>query len=321
VIESYHNQYEELWLHRRMLRDHVRNEAYRQAILETVKPGDAVLDVGAGTGILSVFAAQAGARIVHAVEPTSVAEVTRLIAERNGVGDRIEVFEGDIDDFSASEAVDVIVSEWMGGYGVDENMLALVITARDRWLASDGKMLPERVTSWMAPAWDSWLGQGMDLWRSQPHGVDLSPIAEELADEVLSGRHRVSAEDLLAEPQVLWTHDAYTCSLEQARSPFVPEQPLVFRTTRQGKFSALAAWFKAEFGNGVELTNAPDAPATHWGRTTFPLNRTLDVEAGETIKVDLICVPAGAGYCNEGWSVCVGEGSWEHHGDHRTGQG
>ena len=76
-----------------MLRDHVRNEAYQQAIQRVVKPGDVVLDIGAGTGILSIFAAQAGARRVFAVERTEIATVARTMIERNGLADRIEVIQ------------------------------------------------------------------------------------------------------------------------------------------------------------------------------------------------------------------------------------
>ncbi|MCZ6676489.1 MAG: class I SAM-dependent methyltransferase [Candidatus Poribacteria bacterium] len=297
--------YGELWLHRKMLRDGVRNEAYRQAISKTVKAGDVVLDVGAGTGILSLFAAQAGARKVFAVERTDMVEVIEKLAERNGVQDVIEIFQSDIETFHAPESVDVIVSEWMGGYGVDENMLTLVLDARDLWLKPGGKMLPERVTAWMAPAWDSKLDLEMNLWRSRPYGVDLSPIAEEMVDELLYERYHISEADLRAEPQKLWTHDTYTFPAKEARLPF--RASLSFSVSKPGKFSALATWFSATFGNGLILTTAPDAPPTHWGRTCFPVEYAVTVEQGEVIKVQFVCKPAGPGYCREEWSVRVVE--------------
>ena len=301
--------YGELWLHRKMLLDGVRNETYRQAISKTVKAGDVVLDVGAGTGILSLFAVQAGAKKVYAVERTGMAGMIRKLAERNGVQDVVEIFQRDIETFIAPEPVDVIVSEWMGGYGVDENMLALVLDARDLWLKPGGKMLPESVTAWMAPAWDGKLDQEMNFWRSCPHGVDLSPIVEEMAEELLYERHHISKENLRTEAQKLWTHDTYTCSVEDARLPF--RASLSFSVSKAGKFSALAAWFSAKFGHGLVLSNAPDAPPTHWGRTSFPVERPITVELGEAIEVKFVCEPAGPGYCRERWSVRVGQGPWE----------
>ena len=303
-----YGSYGELWLQRKMLRDGVRNEAYRQAIFKTVKPGDVVLDVGAGTGILSIFAAQAGARKVFAVERTGMARMIRKLAEENGVDDTVEIFQRDIETFTAPEPVDVIVSEWMGGFGVDENMLVLVLEARDLWLKPGGKMLPERVAAWMAPVWDCELDDEMELWRSCPHGVDLSPIASEMAEELLYERHDISDLDLRAAPQKLWTHDTYACSAAEARLPF--QASLSFSASETGKISALATWFSAEFGDGLILSNAPSAPPTHWGRTSFPLEDTIPVEQGETISVEFVCAPAGPGYCHEEWSVRIGQGTW-----------
>jgi predicted RNA methylase len=82
---------------RGMMRDRVRTEFYHQAISERVKPGDVVLDFGAGSGILSIFAAKAGARKVYAVERTSIAEIAREIIQHNGLTTRIELVCGDIE--------------------------------------------------------------------------------------------------------------------------------------------------------------------------------------------------------------------------------
>ena len=90
--------YGNLLIHRRMLADRVRCEAYRRAILATVKPGQVVLDLGAGTGILSLFAAEAGARKVYAVERTPTAALARQIVARNGLADRVSVLQTDMED-------------------------------------------------------------------------------------------------------------------------------------------------------------------------------------------------------------------------------
>jgi SAM-dependent methyltransferase len=308
--------YQQLSLHRWMLRDHVRNEAYRRAIAEVVKQGDIVLDMGAGTGILSLLAVTAGARRVYAVERTRIAEVARRMVKKNGAEDRVRIIEEDMETVVLPEKVDVIVSEWLGGFGVDENLLAPLLMTRDRWLKPSGKILPERVTAWLAPAWDGELDEYMRFWRSRPHGIDMSAVADNTAQELLLCRNHIRDEDLLADPRQMWTTDVYACPAEEADRPF--QASLTFSASRDGKLSGLATWFQADFFGGHTLTNAPGTPETHWGRYVFPLDRTVKVDKGTTIEVDFACYPSVPGCCEMGWSVKVGNRPLEHHD---TGKG
>lgn len=78
-----------------MLEDSVRTGMYHQSItLNMIDFIDkVVMDLGAGTGILSFFAAHAGARKVYAIESTDMAENARTLIETNGLSDRIEVIQ------------------------------------------------------------------------------------------------------------------------------------------------------------------------------------------------------------------------------------
>lgn len=88
------------------LRDRQRTEAFAVAIAATIQPGDVVLDAGAGTGILSLLAARAGAARVFAVEIDPVlAHYLRRTVSANGLGGVITVLEQD-----AREFVDIEVS-------------------------------------------------------------------------------------------------------------------------------------------------------------------------------------------------------------------
>ena len=123
--------YAEFEVHRTMIRDRVRTEAFQRAIEAVVRPGDVVLDVGAGSGVLSMFAARAGAARVYAVEETSAAVLAHQLIAANGFDDIVQVIQGDLLDIEPAERVDVVVSEWLGGFGIGEGMLVPVVAAYD----------------------------------------------------------------------------------------------------------------------------------------------------------------------------------------------
>ncbi len=176
--------YAELEVHRTMICDRVRTEAFRHAIESVVRPGDVVLDVGAGSGILSLFAARAGAACVYAVERTTVAAVAQGLAAANGVAEIVQVFHGDVMEIELPGRVDVIVSEWLGGFGIDEGMLGPVIAARDRWLKPGGVMIPRLVTAWAALVDDRYSGEMVQFLRDNPYGLKLDDLAEMTVNEI-----------------------------------------------------------------------------------------------------------------------------------------
>jgi SAM-dependent methyltransferase len=198
--------YAEFEVHRTMIRDRVRTEAFRRAIDSVVRPGDIVLDVGAGSGILSLFAARAGAARVYAVEQTSIAVLAQQLAAANGVANGVaeivQVIQGDILEIEPPERVDVVVSEWLGGFGIDEGMLVPVTAARDRWLKPGGTMIPGSVTAWAALVHDRYLGDMVSFLRANPYGLRLDDLADKTVNEIMySGTFRhLAAGDRRSEP-------------------------------------------------------------------------------------------------------------------------
>ena len=302
--------YASLAMHRLMLRDSIRNAAYRDALQATIRPGDVVLDFGAGTGILSMFAVQAGASRVYAVERSTMVTVAKALAKTNGFSDRITIINDDIENVSPPERVDVIVSEWLGTLGVDENMLAPLVLARDRWLKPEGRMLPERVTSWIAPLWSEELASELEWLTGRPYGIDFSAVMDPSEGQLFRSWRQLDPEAMPIEPKAMWTVDARSIRREAARQPF--SAALSWTSTRHGRINSLSTWFDAQFGSGIVLTNGPTAPRTHWGQFLFPLRRPRDVKPAQAIEVKFACIPSGPGHCRFTWSIRVNGRTWEH---------
>lgn len=306
-------EYEDLEVHRAMLRDTTRTRVYQQAIFESVSPGDVVLDVGAGTGVLSLFAAQAGAARVYAVERTNIAEFAAEMVARNGLGNQIKVIHNDVEQITPPERVDVILSEWLGVYGVNENLLAPLLRARDSWLKPGGKMLPDRVSTWLAPIFCKDLDEERRFWFDRPYDLDMSLVGQDLPTSMQD----VSPREILAEPQQLWHFDMTGFSQKAAEEPLIAE--LSFQMSRTATVNALASWFQANFGEDLVLTNAPEAPETHWGQFLAPLRHPQAAEVDDVIQARFASIPNTAGYSDTAWSVRVKSGCWLDH-DTREGQ-
>ena len=305
--------YAEIEVHRTMICDRVRTDAFRRAIDSVVKPGDIVLDVGAGTGILSLFAARAGAARVYAVERTTVAVLAQELAAANGVAEVVEVIQGDITEIELPERVDVIVSEWLGGFGIDEGMLVPVIVARDRWLKPGGVMIPRSVTAWTGLVQDRHLGQTMGFLRDDPYGLRLDGLVEMTVNEIIysgSSRH-LRDDDRRSEPGALWTTDAAVISLEQAQAPHEAETLLHVRDP--GTANALALWFDADLAPGITLAVGPGNPPTHWGMTTAPLRSPVELTPGMDVRARVRNAPARPEGTWTRWAIAMPGGDWEEH--------
>lgn len=125
-----------------MIQDKVRTSSYAHFILTnpSLFRDAIVLDVGCGTGILSLFAARAGAKRVFAVDASSIAIKAEQIVKANGLEDTITVIRGKVEDIQLPDGithVDIIISEWMGYALLYESMLDSVLVARDRFLRKE----------------------------------------------------------------------------------------------------------------------------------------------------------------------------------------
>jgi protein arginine N-methyltransferase 1 len=140
-LDYYFESYSHFGIHEEMLKDEVRTMSYMRAICKNkhLFKDKIVLDVGAGTGVLSMFAAQAGAKHVYAVDMANIVDKSVLIVEENGLSDKVTPIKGKIEEIQLPvDKVDIIISEWMGYFLLYEGMLDSVIYARDKWLVPGG---------------------------------------------------------------------------------------------------------------------------------------------------------------------------------------
>lgn len=162
--------------HRSMLADRTRTEALQKAIHRAVQPGDVVLDLGCGTGVLSYFACQAGARRVYAIEAGRALDLAKVLARANRFEDRITFIEAHSLQAEVEERADVLITETLWNFGIGEGMLRSVADARRRLLKPMAKIIPAAVDMIVGLFEVPELYGALSDWPAERYGLDLSPV-------------------------------------------------------------------------------------------------------------------------------------------------
>lgn len=266
--------------HSGYLADAPRMTAFRAAIVQVVRPGDVVVDIGTGTGVMALLACAAGAARVYAIEHGGIVELARKIARANGYHDRIHFLRAESSRAVIPEPVDVVVSDLIGPFAFDAGVFEVLVDARARYLKPRGRTIPSEVTLYAAPVECEPLGTFLKSWRERPAGFDMSAAYDHARKSVYHAR--VEAADLLGDsilvgrfPQPL------------AESPRIKANATV-TARRDGVIDALAGWFDATLAPGVHITNAPGAPDRLARRDVLlPVAEPIRVSAGDTIDIGM----------------------------------
>lgn len=291
---NYFCSYAYLYHQKQMLMDHVRMRAYHGAIMQNREmfEGKVVLDVGTGSGVLSIWAAQAGAAKVYAVEYTDIAKHARNLVASNGLSDIVEVIQSSAEDLELPCKVDIIISEWMGYFLLRESMVDSLIRARNKWMKPDGAMFPSHATMYLAPVsyeedrlakmadyqnsmddWSRFSNEMKDLY-----GVSVDCLTDQFEKEqadyyVYSSLWtELRPDNVVGESSVIKRLNLNTCTIEEAEC--VRQTNYDFTIPFPITVSGFAGWFTVDFAGSelspvnkrVVLSTGPEMGYTHWGQ-------------------------------------------------------
>eukprot|EP00808_Paulinella_micropora_P011783 g6190.t1 len=283
TMDYYFDSYSHFGIHEEMLKDEVRMDRYRRAITHNrhLFKGKVVLDVGCGTGILSMFAAKAGAKMVYGVDMASIADQATKIVKANGLSDRVQIIRGKIEDITLPvKQVDIIISEWMGYFLLYESMLDTVLIARDKWLKKGGLIFPDKASLYLCAIEDSeYRKDKIDFW-DDVEGFDMSCIKEMALLEPLVDC--CEAEQIISNGARVLDVDIYTVKKEDL--DFTGEFKL--ELIRSDYVHALVAYFTVDFTEThtkIRLATGPRSPYTHWKQTVFYLKEPFVANRLDTI--------------------------------------
>jgi protein arginine N-methyltransferase 1 len=276
--------YAELLEHARYLRDSRKTAAYRAALAEVVRPGDRVLDLGAGTGLLGCLACEVGAGEVVAVDSGDILGLAREIAVANGYGDRIRHEQCLSTDLVLTDLVDVVVCDQIGGLVHEPGVLRYYADATRRLLVPGGVLVPSGFTISMCPVTYDEGRETVDFWGSRPAGLDVSAGVALAANSEWRCTLVPDAAVRLADPQVL---AAFASDYDE---PITGQAG--FTVTTSGRLDGVLGWFTAQLSPSVTLTNDPWDPDRfdRWC-TFYPLAPATKLVVGDRVVLQLRLLP------------------------------
>lgn len=265
--------------HLSMLHDTARMDAFRRAITASVRPGDVVVDIGSGSGVLSFMACEAGARKVYAIEGGPVIELARELAIDNGFADRIEFLDGWSIEVGIPEPADVLISETIGNAGFDEGIIAWTFDARQRLLRPGAVLVPQRLRMWVAAA-ESFDDHTLvsDWWTT---GLPYDYAAAHRRAVRMLWFADFTPSNLLGQPELAADVDLRTALNESVTSAGN------LQVDRDGTLHGLACWFDSLLCAGVTIDNAPPRTESSWFHGFLPLSEPIAVSVGDQLTWEL----------------------------------
>jgi SAM-dependent methyltransferase len=277
-------------IHVEMLDDRERTSSYLEAIRQLVKPGDVVVDIGTGTGVLALAAARAGARKVYAVEASGIGRLAERVFEANGMGDRITLVEGWSTRIELPEKADVLVSEVIGNDPLGEQVLEVTLDALARHLKPGARLIPGELRvqgmaveiPWDELARRTFVPEATRRW-SEWYGLEFGPLADigESAQVTFFPRPGRTREwKRLSDP-----FDLAQIRFSELSRPRVDDRTVEVPIGASGLLNGFVVWFEAILSEEVRLSTHPDRadPACSWHLMVSTCS-PLAVEPGDRIS-------------------------------------
>lgn len=264
--------------HIMMLLDKTRMSAFETAVRKTVRKGDIVLDIGAGTGVLGFIALKYGARKLYAVEEAGIINAAKKIAEKNALTDKITFHESNSRNIVLPEKADVLLMELIGDAALNEDILSCAADARKRLLKENARIIPQKIKVIAAPVMNAKYAGHIRLKKIC--GLDLSMCGDTASNRLLffnrkPGRFPLGYKTL------------FEFDVQNAVSETLPASSSAVFSAKHAasKINGLAVWFEAELCKGVRINSMQQD--THWAVVFLPFKNMPVLQKGDKLPVKL----------------------------------
>ncbi len=269
--------------HRLYLSDLTRLSLFRRAISAVVKPGDVVLDLACGTGVLGLLAMKAGAAKVYQVDHSGMIQIARDVACANGYGQKVIGIHEASSRATLPEKADVVVADQLSVFGIGAGMPEIFNDARRRLLKPGARAIPRRIEVFSVPVNFPEMWRMASFWDKRHAGLTMSP-ARSIAFNTDYPSER-SPRRILARPAQMFTFDLTDVAPERSTATAAIE------VSAAGVMHGLSVWFSAELAPGVMMTNSPVSKSRMQRPAAFlPVGKPLALNKGDRLDITMSAI-------------------------------
>jgi len=280
-----------------ILADQGRNRALAAALRALVRAGDTVVDIGAGSGFLSILAWRLGAKRCFCIERDEEAArlCEEMIRKNNVTG--CTVIHGSSFDVRGIPLADLVLSETLGNFAYEENVIEILRDARRFLKTDDGRMCPQSLAQWVAPVVTDRQWAELASWDRTGFDMDWEPGRARTMNNVYV--RKIAIGDLPGGDAFReWDRVDFrgkNASVRKARVEWQADRP---RTVY-----GFALFWVCTLAPGIEISTSPAAPETHWQQIFLPLADPVTLARGEHFALSIVSDSRIAIKINVQWRV------------------
>ena len=271
------------WWHINMINDTERNNYYSKALSTAINENQNVLEIGTGSGLLSMMAIDKGAKTVLSCENNErISKVAKQIISKNGYQKQIKVINKNSKDLilgkDLPQKVDLIISEIFSSEFVGEGIQSTILDAKNRLLKEGGKMIPESGEIKIALLKNNYNIE-KQCYAKKINKYDLTDF-----NRITGNKFDINGNELnlsfLSNENIAFYFDFYSEKIIHK------EKIINIKVSESGTCIGILSWIKAYLFGNVYLENNPcKSSESHWSKPLYIFENPLDVNKGDIIQI------------------------------------